>query len=103
MKRLLSPWFALITLAILISIRLADPSFMESVRLRYFDTLVTSKAPVENNIYTVNIDEKALDKYGQWPFNRQIYANLVGDLYSRHAGLVVFNVLMPEKDRQGGD
>ena len=102
-KILLSPWLALLTLALLVGVRLVDPSFMESVRLRYFDTLVTGKTATENNIYTVNIDEKALDKYGQWPFNRQIYANLVGDLYSRHAGLVVFNVLMPEKDRQGGD
>ena len=103
LKVLLSPWLALATLALVVCIRVADPSFVESVRLRYFDTVITSKAPVENNIYTVNIDEKSLDKFGQWPFNRQIYANLIGDLYSRHAGLVVFNVLMPEKDRQGGD
>ena len=102
-KILLSPWLALLTLSLIVGIRLSDPQFVESVRLRYFDTLITSKAPTQNNIYTVNVDEKALDKYGQWPFNRQIYANLVGDLYSRHAGLVVFNVLMPEKDRQGGD
>lgn len=100
---LLSPWLALATLAIIVSIRMADPSFMESVRLRYFDTLVTSKAVTENNIYTVNIDEKSLDTYGQFPFKREVYANLIDDLYKRNAGLVVFNVLMPEKDRLGGD
>ena len=103
LKVLLSPWLALFTLALLITIRLADPSFVESTRLRYFDTVITSKAPTPNNIYTVNIDEASLDKYGQWPFKRDIYANLIDDLYKRNAGLVVFDVMMPEKDRQGGD
>jgi adenylate cyclase len=102
-KILLSPWTALITLALVLGIRVADPTFVESVRLRYFDTLITSKAVTENNVYTVNIDENALDKYGQWPFSRKIYADLIEDLYKRGAGLVVFNVLMAERDRQGGD
>lgn len=102
-KLILSPWLALATLAIIVSVRVSDPTFVESVRLRYFDTLVTSKAPVENNIYTVNIDEKAIDKHGQFPFKREVYANLINDLYKRNAGLVVFNVLMPEKDRLMGD
>ncbi len=102
-KILVSPWTALLTLALILSIRIADPVFIESVRLRYFDTLITNKVPTDNNIYTVNIDENALDKYGQWPFNRAVYAKLIEDLYRRNAGLVVFNVLMTEKDRQGGD
>jgi adenylate cyclase len=102
-KILLSPWTALITLALVLGIRVVDPTFVESVRLRYFDTLITAKAPVENDIYTVNIDEAALDKYGQWPLPRQEYARIIQDLYQRNAGLVVFNVLMAEKDRQGGD
>jgi adenylate cyclase len=102
-KLLLSPWTALLTLALIVGIRTADPTFVESVRLRYFDTLITSKAPTENNVYTVNIDESALDKHGQWPFDRRVYADLVEDLYKRKAGLVVLNVLMTERDRQGGD
>jgi len=102
-KYLLSPWAALLTLALIVGVRIADPSFVESVRLRYFDTLIINKVPTENNIVTINIDENALDKYGQWPFNREIYSALIENLYLRNAGLVVFNVLMTEKDRQGGD
>ena len=102
-KVLTSPWTALLTLALVLGIRAADPSFVESVRLRYFDTLITEKAPTENNIVVVNIDEAALDKYGQWPLKRSEYANIIEDLYKRGAGLVVFNVLMPEADRLGGD
>jgi adenylate cyclase len=102
-KILTSPWTALLTLALILSIRIADPVFVESVRLRYFDTLITSKAPTDNNIYTVNIDEAALDKYGQWPLPRAEYAKIIQDLYARNAGLVVLNVIMAESDRTGGD
>ena len=102
-KILTSPWTALLTLALILSIRIADPVFVESVRLRYFDTLITAKEPTANNIYTVNIDEAALDKYGQWPLPRAEYAKIIKDLYDRGAGLVVLNVIMAEPDRTGGD
>ena len=104
LKRILtSPWTALITLALVVGIRIADPIFVESVRLRYFDQLITSKQAHVNNIVTVNIDEATLDKYGQWPLPRAEYAKIIRELYQRNAGLVVLNVLMPETDRTGGD
>ena len=102
-KILTNPWTALLTLALILSIRIADPVFVESVRLRYFDTLITAKEPTQNNIYTVNIDEDAIAKHGQWPFDRRVYADVIETLYKRNAGLVVFNVMMPERDRSGGD
>ena len=102
-KILLSPWTALLTLVLIVGIRIADPSFVESVRLRYFDTLVTSQPAKDVPVYTVNIDEATLDKLGQFPFPRDMYADIIKDLYKRDAGLVVFNVLMPEKDRFGKD
>jgi adenylate cyclase len=102
-KILLSPWMALVTLALVLFARMADPSFIESVRLRYFDTLVTSQPAKDVPVYTVNIDEATLDKLGQFPFPRDMYADIIKNLYKREAGLVVFNVLMPEKDRFGKD
>ena len=102
-KILTSPWTALLTLALIVSIRIADPVFVESIRLRYFDTLITAKAPTANNIYTVDIDEAALDKLGQWPLPRAEYAKIIKDLYDRGAGLVVLNVIMAESDRTSGD
>ncbi len=98
-KIYLNPWIALVTLAIVLGIRFWDPSFVESIRLRYFDQLITNQDKVYVPVHTVNIDESALDKYGQWPFPRNMYAEIIDDLYKRNAGLVVFNVLMPEEDR----
>ena len=94
-----NPWTALITLSVILAVRIADPSFVESVRLRYFDTLVTSQPAKDIPVSVVNIDEATLDKLGQFPFPRDYYANIIKDLYAHDAGLVVFNVLMPEKDR----
>ena len=100
MKKIFTnPWTAVVTLVLLISVRIADPSFVESVRLRYFDTLVTSQPAQDIPVSVVNIDEPTLDKLGQFPFPRDYYANIIRDLYAHDAGLVVFNVLMPEKDR----
>ena len=102
-KIFLSPWTALLTLALIILVRSLDPSFIESIRLRYFDTLILAKETEQNNIYTVNIDEDALDKYGQWPLPRNEYAKIIEDLYRRNAGLVVFNILLPNNDRSNKD
>ena len=102
-KILTSPWTALITLALVVGLRVADPAFVESVRLRYFDTLVTSKPTEVIGVSVVNIDEKALEKYGQFPFSRDTYGFIIRELYRRNAGLVVFNILTPDRDRMGHD
>ena len=103
MKRLLSPWWALITLGILVY-AFANPSnFLQSIKLNYFDQLIVSQPAVENNIYVVEIDDAALDKYGQYPFPRNIYSDIIIELFNKGAGLVVWNIMMPEVDRLGGD
>ena len=102
-KILFSPIWSFIVLGILAWVMYISPSFLESLKLRYFDTLIINQESVENNIFTVNIDEPSLEKYGQWPWPRGDYGNLIEDLYARGAGLVVFNVLMSEQDRQGED
>jgi adenylate cyclase len=102
-KSLVSPLWALFTVAVLAAVMSSNTSFLESIKLRYFDQLITSKEPTVNNIYTVNIDESALDKLGQWPPARGEYAQIISELYKRNAGLVVWNILMPEMDRMRED
>ena len=103
MKRLLSPWWALLTLGILVYSFANPNNFLQSIKLNYFDQLIINQETVENNIYVAEIDEAALELYGQYPFPRNIYSDIIKDLYARGAGLVVWNVMMPEVDRLGGD
>ena len=102
-KILLSPLWSILLLGLLTWLMSANPAFIESLRLRYFDQLIVNQEPVNNNIYTVNIDEAILAENGQWPWPRGDYADLITDLYNRGAGLVVFMVFMPEEDRAGQD
>ena len=103
-KILLSPWLALLTLTLIVGLRISDPAFVESIRLRYFDTLVTS-SPVkaDSQITIVNIDDETIKVKGQFPFPRNEYAEIIKDIYNRGAGLVVFNIFMPEADRFAKD
>ena len=104
MKKLLSPWMALITLCLMLFIRVEDPSFVESTRLRYFDQLITSKeSTVSQQVAVVNIDDETIRQQGQFPFPRGQYASIIADLYRRNAGLVVFNIFLPDTDRFGQD
>ena len=100
---LLSPVWSILTLVLLTGLFSNNAAFLESIKLRYFDQLIVNQQPVQNNIYTVNIDEAAIEQQGQWPWPRSYYADLIEDLYARGAGLVVFNVLMSEADRFGED
>lgn len=102
-KILLSPWTALITLCVLISIRFADPSFIESMRLRYFDSIIVDAVTQSKQVHVVDIDEETIKKFGQFPFPRDSYGRIIESLYQRGAGLVVFNIYMPDADRFGKD
>jgi len=103
MKRLLSPWWALLTLGLLVYAFSNPSNFLQSIKLNYFDQLIVNQEPTQNNIFVAEIDDATLDKYGQYPFPRQIYSDIIKDLYDKGAGLVVWNIMMPEVDRLGGD
>ena len=91
-------------LAALLLLRVIDPWPVETLRLKYFDALLTIKEPVESqNISLYNIDEAALADGGQWPWPRQQLAQLNQNLFDAGAAAVVYSVLFPEEDRFGGD
>ena len=102
MKKLLSPWLALLTLSLIIGLRILDPTFVESIRLRYFDTLITQDIQ-HSDIVVVNIDDETLSQKGQFPFPRNEYSALIKSIYNLNAGLVVFNIFLPDNDRFGRD
>ena len=62
-KILFSPIWSVLLLGILAWVYSINPPFLESIKLRYFDTLIVNQQTVETNIYTVNIDEPSLEAY----------------------------------------
>jgi len=102
-KVLLSPWLALFTFGILLAVKLSDPYLVEATRMKFYDYLMLGSPKQSEQIVTVNIGEKAIEEYGQWPFPREVHAKIIEDIYSRGAALVGSTVLMPEPDRMGTD
>ena len=96
--------YSLLILTCLVSLRISDPWIVEALRLKAMDSYQRNqKTEISSGTVVLNIDEKALDKYGQWPLPRSEYSYIIQELYKRNAGLVILDVLMPERDRFGED
>ena len=105
MKKIFTHWtIGLLTLAILTIIGLGDPQIKEILRLKSFDLILQSETKeVSPDIGVVTIDEKSIEKYGQWPWDRRILADLVIKLREAQVGIIVMPILFSEYDRMGGD
>src|SRR5210317_1164508 len=105
MKKLFTHWtFAFVTLFALTWIGLQDPQVKEILRLKSFDLLLQSQEKeISQDIAIVTIDEKSIEKYGQWPWNREVLAETIIKLRSQGAGVIVMPILFSEEDRLGGD
>ena len=102
-KILLSPWLAVATLSLLLIVKLMNPFLVDSMKLKYYDYLMLGKPVKSEQIVVANIGEKAIEKYGQYPFSRETYGKIIEDLYLANAGLVGTTILMSEPDRMGTD
>ena len=102
-KILLSPWLALFTFALLLAFKLQDPYLVEATRLKFYDYIMLDKAKQSEQIVVINLGEKSIEKYGQWPFPREVHAKIIDDVYGRGAALVGSTILMLESDRMGTD
>ena len=92
----------LITIAVLVGVNIWSPYLIDNVRWSYFDTLHNSKEKEQvEDILLVNIDEKSIEKYGQYPFPRDVYADTLWETH--HSNTHVFNILFSEEDRFGHD
>jgi len=93
-----------ITVFVLTLIGLQDPYIKETLRLKSFDILqINQNRTISNDIVIVNIDEKSIEKYGQWPWRRTVMADIVDRVRANEGGVIVFPVLFSEQDRLGGD
>jgi adenylate cyclase len=105
MKKILSHWtIAFVTLIALTYIGLQDPWAKEILRLKSFDYMLQNeeKTPSES-ITIVTIDEEAIEEHGQWPWDRDILANLILQLRNAETGIIVMPILFSEEDRFGSD
>ena len=102
--KLTSIWSCIIVLVGLISLRIYDPSIVEQLRVINFDYYQKTEEQVLNeSIVLIDIGEKSLNTFGQWPFPRQQFAQLISDLRNNNAGIIAFTPMFADVDRFGGD
>src|SRR6195952_5885705 len=85
----------------LAALRVADPSAIEEFRVRTFDTfqVIEPRVKTARPVRIVNIDEKSLAKYGQFPWPRTRIADLITRLTALGAVVIAFDIAFPEPDR----
>ena len=105
MKKLLTHWtFPFVTVLLLLTIQIQDPTITEIARLKQFDLLQQTDKPImSDQVAIVEIDEASIEKYGQWPWKRTVLADLIVNLRLSGANVIVLPILFSEKDRLLGD
>ena len=79
-------------------------TIVETARLKGFDFLQQQDPPVASqDIGIITIDEASLEKYGQWPWKRDVLAEIIWQLRETGAGIIVLPILFSEYDRLAGD
>ena len=105
MKKILTHWtIAFVTLFVLMYIGFKDPQVKEVLRLKGFDLLLQSEPKEKSqDIGIITIDEKSIEKYGQWPWPRHVIADIVLKARLDGAQVIVLPILFSETDRMGYD
>ena len=103
-KLLTSKWAVCITLLILLLIKWADPTPIQSAKLTTFDSYQKFGQHLDSkSLILLDISDGSLTKGGQWPWKRDNIGRVIVNAYRNGAALVVLQVVFAHKDRLGGD
>ncbi len=92
----------LILLFFLIVLKTINPSFIKSVSYLSFD-LYQKVFPLNkqtSEVIIIDIDEKSLGKFGQFPWNRSVFAKILENVSAAGPKAVGFDIFFTEKDKQ---
>jgi adenylate cyclase len=89
----------------LVGLRIIDPAPFEELRVRTFDTfqLLHPRVDTSRPVVIVDIDDRSLDAYGQWPWPRTRLATMVTKLSQLGARVIGFDIIFAEPDRLSPD
>jgi adenylate cyclase len=83
------------------ALRVLDPAPVEELRVRTFDTFqrFDPRTKAARPVTIVDIDDKSMEKLGQWPWPRTRIADLVTELTRLGAVVIAFDAVFSEPDR----
>ena len=105
MKKIFTHWiFSVVILSVIMLWGYSDPFAKQTARLKSFDLIQRYDVPtLSQDVAIVEIDEKSIERYGQWPWKRDVMADIIYRLRDAGAGVIVLPILFSEPDRLGGD
>ena len=83
-----------ILLILLIVLKIINPSFVKSVSFLSFD-LYQKVFPLkkeDSKVVIIDIDEKSLGKFGQFPWSRSVFAKIIERVSSANPKVIGFDV-----------
>ena len=86
---------AFVTLTLLMVWGFSDPYVKKLARLKSFDVVQQYDIYDRNDIVVVEIDERAIEQYGQWYWNRKTIADIIWQLRQAGAGIIVLHFITP--------
>ncbi len=92
----------IIILVLLIALKIANPSFVKSISYLSFD-LYQKVFPLEKRdteVIIIDIDEKSLGKFGQFPWSRSVFAKIIENVNKANPKAIGFDIFFTEKDKQ---
>jgi adenylate cyclase len=89
----------------LAALRIADPAPIEELRVRTFDAfqVINPRIKTARPVTIVDIDERSLAKFGQWPWPRTEIADMIINLTRLGAVVIAFDIVFAEPDRLNPD
>jgi adenylate cyclase len=86
-------------------LRIIDPGIITELRVRSFDLVERAwpRAADSARVAIVDIDEKSLAKYGQWPWSRHRVAELLRRIAEGKPRVVGIDILLADRDRLSPD
>ena len=94
--------FFLILLIFLVLLKFANLNFIKSISYLGFD-LYQKVFPLKNinsEVIIIDIDEKSLGKFGQFPWSRSVFAKIIENVNQADPKSIGFDVFFTEKDKQ---
>ena len=86
----------------LIALKIINPSFIKSISYLSFD-LYQKVFPLEKretDVIIIDIDEKSLGKFGQFPWSRSVFAKIIENVSASNPKAIGFDIFFSEKDKQ---
>ena len=104
MRIFTSIWMVIIFAVVLLGVRIDNSDTVKTLRYKTWDYFqqIHPRDIISDSVTVVNITEKDLKTYGQWPWPRHIMAMLHAKIGDAGAILINYNILFAEPDRMSG-